>query len=94
MGTLQPPEFESQRGHTWRMFHLLLLLITFGGHSGHLAYLVHKSGHKFQTSIKHLEMWLAGNTIVNHEIKTCNNTRVNGLRCYDDANEQAITQID
>ena len=41
-----PPEFESQRGHIWRLFHLRLRFITFGGRSVHLAYLVHKSGRK------------------------------------------------
>ena len=39
-----PPEFESQ--HIWRLFHLWLRLITFGGRSAHLAYLMHRSGHK------------------------------------------------
>ena len=41
-----PPEFESRRGHIWRVFHLWLRFITFGGHSAHLAYHVHKSGRK------------------------------------------------
>ena len=41
-----PPVFESRRGHIWRLFHLSLHLITFGGRSAHLVYLVHKSGHK------------------------------------------------
>jgi len=45
-----PPRFESGRGHIWRMFHLWLRLITFGGRSTHLAYLVHKSGRKQQSS--------------------------------------------
>ena len=39
-----PPVFESLRGHMWRVFHLWLRFITFGGRSAHLAYLVHKSG--------------------------------------------------
>ena len=30
----------------WKVFHFLLLFITFGGHSAHLVYLVHKSGRK------------------------------------------------
>ena len=41
-----PPVFESRRGHIWRLFRLSLRLITFGGRSAHLAYLVHKRGHK------------------------------------------------
>ena len=41
-----PPEFESRRGHIWRLFHLWLRFITFGGCSAHLAYHVHKSGRK------------------------------------------------
>ena len=46
-----PPMFKSRRGHIWRLFRLWLCLITFGGRSAHLAYLVHKSGRK--TSINH-----------------------------------------
>ena len=41
-----PPEFEFWHGHIWRVFHLWFHLITFGGRSAHLAYHVHKSGHK------------------------------------------------
>ena len=41
-----PPVFESRRGHIWRLFCLSLRLITFGSRSAHLAYIVHKSGHK------------------------------------------------
>ena len=41
-----PPVFKSQRGHILRLFCLSLRLITFGGRSPHLAYLVHKSGRK------------------------------------------------
>ena len=37
------PVFESRRGHIWRVFHLRLLFITFGGRSAHLAYHAHKS---------------------------------------------------
>jgi len=37
-----PPVFESRRGHIWRLFRL----ITFGGLSAHLAYLVRRSGLK------------------------------------------------
>ena len=43
---LLPPVFESWRGHIWRLFHLWLRFITFGGRSAHLAYHAHKSGHK------------------------------------------------
>ena len=35
-----PPVFESRREHIWRVFHLWLRLITFGGRSAHLAYRV------------------------------------------------------
>jgi hypothetical protein len=38
-----PLVFESRRVHIWRLFRLWLRLIIFGGHSAHLAYLVHKS---------------------------------------------------
>ena len=41
-----PPVFESQLWHIWRVFHLWLRFITFGGRSAHLAYLVHISGRK------------------------------------------------
>jgi len=41
-----PPMFESRRGHIWRLFHLWLRFITFGGSLAHLAYHVHKSGRK------------------------------------------------
>ena len=41
-----PPVFESRRGHIWRLFCLSLRLITFGGRSAHLAYLVQKIGSK------------------------------------------------
>ena len=50
-----PPEFESRRGHTWRVFHLLLRFITFGGRLAHLAYHVHKSGRK--TAIIIIIIW-------------------------------------
>ena len=48
-----PPVFESRRGHIWRLFRLSLRLITFGGRSAHLAYLVHKSGRKTSIIIIH-----------------------------------------
>ena len=41
-----PPVFESRREYFWRLFRLSLRLVTFGGSSAHLAYLVHKSGRK------------------------------------------------
>ena len=41
-----PPEFESWCGHIRRLFHVWLCFNTFGGRSAHLAYHVHKSGHK------------------------------------------------
>jgi len=41
-----PPEFESRRENIRRVFHLYLRFITFGGHSAHLAYHVHKGGRK------------------------------------------------
>jgi len=47
------PVFESRRGHIWRLFRFSLCLITFGSRSAHLAYLVHKSGHKTSTIINH-----------------------------------------
>ena len=43
------PEFEPRHWHIWRVFHLLLCFITFGGRSAHLAYHVHKSS--YNTSI-------------------------------------------
>ena len=39
-----PPMFESRCEHTWRLFHLWLRFITFGGHLDPLAYHLHKSG--------------------------------------------------
>ena len=41
-----PPMFESRRGHIWRLFHLWLRFVTFGGRSAHLAYHLYKSRHK------------------------------------------------
>ena len=38
--------FESGRVHIWRVFHLWLRFITFGGHSAHLTYHAHKTGRK------------------------------------------------
>jgi len=40
------PEFESRRGHTWRVFHLWLRFIIFGGRLPHLAYRLRKTGYK------------------------------------------------
>ena len=45
-GTL-PPEFESRRGHIWRVFHLLLRFIT---------YHVHKSGRKTSLVNHHIHI--------------------------------------
>ena len=41
-----PTEFEFWHGDIWRVFHLWPRFITFGGHSAHRAYHVHKSGRK------------------------------------------------
>ena len=41
-----PSEFESRRGHSWRVFHLWLRFITLGRRSAHLGCHVHKSGRK------------------------------------------------
>ena len=41
-----PPVFKSWHGHIWRLFHLWLCFITFGGCLAHLAYCVHRSVHK------------------------------------------------
>jgi len=38
--------FEFRRGYIWRLFHLWLCFITFGGWSAHLVCHVHKSGRK------------------------------------------------
>ena len=43
------PGFEPRPGYVRRLFHLSLYLISFGGQSVHLAYLVHKSGNKTAT---------------------------------------------
>jgi len=48
----QPPEFESRREHIWRVFHLWLRFITFGGRSAHLAYRVHKVAVKHQSNLQ------------------------------------------
>ena len=44
-----PPVFKSLRGHIWRLFHLWLRFVTFGGCSAQLPYHVHRSGHKTST---------------------------------------------
>ena len=41
-----PHVFESRRGHIWRVFHLWLCFITFGGRSAHIAHHVHKRAGK------------------------------------------------
>ena len=41
-----PPEFDSWRGHIWKVFYLWLCFFTFGGRSAHSAYHEHKSGRK------------------------------------------------
>ena len=41
--------FKPRPGYVRRVFHLSLRLVTFGGRSAHLAYLVHKSGCKTST---------------------------------------------
>jgi len=46
-----PPVFESQHGLIWRLWHLWLGFITFGGCPAHLAYHVHKSGRKMSIII-------------------------------------------
>jgi len=51
-----PPVFKSRRGHIWRLFHHWLRLITCGGRSAHLAYLVHKSGRKTSSSSSSLQV--------------------------------------
>jgi len=43
---LKTEAFLEKCPHIWRVFHLWLHFITFGGHSAHLSYCVHKSGHK------------------------------------------------
>ena len=45
----QPHEFEPRPEHIWRVFHLWLRFIIFGGRSTHLAYHVHKSLHHHQS---------------------------------------------
>ena len=65
-----PPMFETRPGHIWKVFRLSLCLITFGSRSAHLAYHVHKSGHKtsiviiiiiiiIMTLIQRTDRWLA-----------------------------------
>ena len=53
-----PPVFESRRGYIWRLFHLWLRFVTFGGRLAHLVYHVHTSGRK--TSITNIKphTWL------------------------------------
>ena len=48
---LLPPIFESRCEHTWRLFHLYLRFITFGGGSAHVACYVHKTGCKISIII-------------------------------------------
>ena len=47
-----PLQFESRRGHIWRVVQLWLHFVTFRGRSAHLAYHVHKSGRKNQSSAR------------------------------------------
>jgi len=58
-----PPRFESRRGHIWKLFHLWLRFITFGGRSVHLAYHVHKSGRKTLIIILNLNILTQDNVI-------------------------------
>jgi len=44
------PGFKPRMGYVRRVFVLSLRLITFGGRSAHLAYLVHKGGRKTATT--------------------------------------------
>ena len=46
-----PPQFEYQRRHIWRVFHLRLRFINFGGRSAYLAYRVHTSCRKTPITI-------------------------------------------
>jgi hypothetical protein len=59
-----PPEFESRSGHIWRVFHLWLRSIPYGGHPAHLAYNVshpacniHKC-HDYKIGISKLKIFL------------------------------------
>ena len=75
------PEFESWRGHTWRVFQLWLRFIIFAGRSTYLAYHVHKRdrntsiiNHHFNicigdfslTSIKNNIACRLGGRLINH----------------------------
>jgi len=51
------PGFRPWPGYVRRVFHLLLRLITIGGHWAHSAYRVHKSGRKTSTSTFYLVPW-------------------------------------
>jgi len=70
-----PPVFESRRGHIWRLFRLLLRLITFGGRSAHLAYLVQKSGRKTSIIIislsLSLSLWLCTSLSLSLSLSVC-----------------------
>jgi len=48
----QPPEFEPRCWHIWRLFHFFDFTSFFGGRLAHLAYHVHKTGHKTLIVIK------------------------------------------
>ena len=61
------PEFESHRGHIWRVFHLCHCFIIFGGHSAHLAYHVNKSSLKMSIIVR----WYRGHTHFVCEVGFC-----------------------
>jgi len=65
-----PPVFESRRGHIRRLFRLSLRLITFGGRSAHLAYIVHKIGRK--TSIIIIIIMFRCKTAIYGQATLCN----------------------
>ena len=61
-----PPEFESWRRRIWRVFHLWLRFINFGGRSAHLPYHVHKSGRKI--SINHHHHYRSNVTQISYSV--------------------------
>jgi len=56
-----PPKLKSRHGHIWRVFHLWLRFITFGGRLAHLAYHVHK-----RCSKTSFIFYFTGNRIFGH----------------------------
>jgi len=74
--------FESGRVHIWRVFHLWLRFITFGGHSAHLTYHVDKGGRKTSIIIAYRTItWLVTCLYADRSVHIKNNGPPPKLLC-------------